>query len=245
MKIGIYVDGANIALNGGYQMRYDVLKKFCTRDGDAIRMNTYMVFDEERGKTDIEYRDRQYGYYNAIRNIGFKVITKPVRWFRDEEGNRYGKGNADLDMAVDIMLQAERLDKIYILSGDGDFKKAINAIQNMGVRVEVIAFKNVSHALQFEADQFQSGYLIPDLTPLQFEGEGYWGEVGSRVRGQVLSVNEGYGFIRMMNTSYGFENVFFHFSELPSGHTARVDFVYEFKLSKSERGLQASAITTV
>lgn len=245
MKIGVYVDGANIALNGGYQMRYDILKKFCARDGDVIRLNTYMFYDEERSKTDQEYRDRQFGYYAAIRNTGFKVITKPVRWFRDEEGNRYGKGNADLDMAVDIMLQGPKLDKVYLLSGDGDFKRLIQALQNLGVRVEVIAFKNISHLLTFEADYFTSGFLIPELTPLQYEGVGNWGEAGSRVRGQVVSLNEGYGFLKMLNDRYQFENIFFHFSELPQMHTTRLDYIYEFTLSRSDRGLQATSISTV
>lgn len=240
MKIGIYVDAANIAMNGGYQMRYDVLKRYCLGGHEAIRMNTYTVYDEERSRTDQEYRDKQFGYYSALRSNGFKVITKAVRWYRDEEGNRYGKGNADLDMAVDIMMQCRGLDKIIILTGDGDFKRVVTAVQNMGVRVEMIAFKNISNQLIYEVDRFTSGYLIPELVPLQKdEGEGYWGEPGSRVRGQVISVHDGYGFLKMMHEDLTTSNVFFHFSELPQGHYTRVDNIYEFTLTKSERGLQA------
>jgi len=245
MKIGIYVDSSNIAMNGGYQMRYDVLRDFCLNGEDVLRLNTYTVFDEERTKLEPEYRDKQFGYYAAIRGTGFKVITKAVKWYKDEDGNRYGKGNADLDMAVDIMTQAPHLDKIYLLSGDGDFKRVVQAVQNMGVRVEVIAFKNVSQQLVHEVDQFTSGYLIPDLTPLQQEGKGFWGEEGSRVRGQVVSLNEGYGFIKMMKLDFSYQNIFFHFSELPQGSFARLDQIYEFKLSKSDRGFQASEMIMV
>ncbi len=32
-KIGVYVDSMNIVRNGGYGMRYEVLRRFATRNG--------------------------------------------------------------------------------------------------------------------------------------------------------------------------------------------------------------------
>jgi len=54
-------------------------------------------------------------------SVGYKVIEKRVKWFVDEAGNRYGKANADLDMAVDVLLQSENLDRVLLITGDGDF----------------------------------------------------------------------------------------------------------------------------
>ena len=67
-----------------------------------------------------------------------------MKWFKDDEGNKVSKANADLDMAVDMLLQSKNLDKMYLLTGDGDFRNVVRAVQNEGVRVEVIAFKNIS-----------------------------------------------------------------------------------------------------
>jgi uncharacterized LabA/DUF88 family protein len=92
-----------------------------------------------------------------VRSYGFKVITKAIRWFEDEEGVRIGKANADLDMAVDILLQSQELDTIYLLTGDGDFKRVVQAVQNMGIRVEIMAFRYISRDLLHEADQYVSG----------------------------------------------------------------------------------------
>ena len=88
-------------------------------------------------------------------------------WYVDETGSRYGKANADLDMAVDALLQSENLDKVLFATGDGDFVQVVKALQNKGCRVEAVAFQNISSNLKREVDLFMSGYLIPNLLPLE------------------------------------------------------------------------------
>jgi uncharacterized LabA/DUF88 family protein len=238
IKIGIYVDSANINRNGGYSMRYDILRNYCARSGYPIRLNTYLPFDKERAETDIEYRNKQYGYYSVLRNFGYKVITKAVRWYYDDE-TRYGKANVDLDMAVDMLIQAKNLDKIFLLTGDGDFIKVVQAVQNMGVRVEIIAFKNISQSLIFESDYFTSGYLIPNLIPIPDQDPEDWAQIDYRVRAMVYAVNEGYGFLRYMDLDFNLREVFFHFSELPPNTYANLDDVFECTLTETPRGIQA------
>ena len=58
-KIGIYVDAVNIARNGGFGMRFDILRDFACRDGgEPVRLNAYVAHDEEKSKTDKEYREK-------------------------------------------------------------------------------------------------------------------------------------------------------------------------------------------
>ena len=167
LNIGVFVDAENIKLNGGFQMRYDVLRRFGSRDGGTLlRLNTYLAFDKERASTDIEYMRKSYAYQQTVREFGWKVIIKEVRRYTDEEGNVSTKANADLDLAVDAMLQAENLDKVLLVTGDGDFLRVVEALQNRGCRVELLAFRNISGDLQRQVDAFYSGYLIPDLLPI-------------------------------------------------------------------------------
>ena len=252
-RIGVYVDSENIRYNGGYAMRYDVLRRFAVRDaGKVLRLNTYMAVDGERMKVDREYRERIRGYQQAVRDLGWKIIEKPVRWFVDEEGNRVSKANADLDLAVDVMLQSERLDQVLLVSGDGDFLQVVRALQNKGCRVEVLAFRNVSRELQHEADAFYSGYLIPGLLPTR-ENRLAWGEVGSRIRGVCSrwEAERGFGFIRFLGeisprlwitdtrqeeSPYG--SAFVHISDLPrdldTDDLPSRDVIFEFDLEPSE-----------
>ncbi|MGH7454282.1 MAG: NYN domain-containing protein [bacterium] len=259
LKVGVYVDVTNIYRNGGNRMRYEVLREFAARDAaELVRLNAYVSFDEERAGQDPEYRARTNNFYSTLRDYGYKVIKKTVRWYQDETGKFYGKANADLDLAVDALLQSENLDRMLIATGDGDFIQVVRALQNKGCRVEIVAFDNVSSELRYEADMFFSGYLIPNLIPPLHESErsagANWGEEGSRVRGVCYwhHKDQPYGFMRFLkridsglwltdtrlpNSPY--ESAYFPDSNLPREINLSMvpsrDYFFEFTLSKSSR----------
>ena len=261
-RIGLYVDVANLARNGGYGMHYDILREFaCRGDAEPIRLNAYVSFDGDRAEYDSAYRKGQEGFYSLLRDFGYKVIQKNVKWYTDEDGNRFGKANADLDLAVDALLQSENIDRVLLATGDGDFVQVVRALQNKGCRVEVVAFKNVSSELRREADMFMSGYLIPYLLPtISGRDDPTWGEIGSRVRGICYNhPGKGYGFLRYMKAiapelwkidsrqeNSPYNSVFFHDSQLPKDvHFSEFpnrNLIFEFELTKAdghESGIQA------
>lgn len=164
-RIGVFVDGSNIKSCGGFGMDYHVLRELAIRDGsEPVRMNTYIAYDEERARTDFDYRVRNQGYHTAVRAAGFKVVIKPVKWFVDSDtGSRVPKSNADLDMAVDMLLQTRRLDQVLLCTGDGDMAKVVQALQDRGIRVSVLAFNNVSHDIRTMSDEYIDGFMIPNL----------------------------------------------------------------------------------
>src|SRR5437868_11154071 len=197
LRSGVYVDVENTTRNGGRGLRFDVLRDFACRDGaDALRLNAYLAYDAERARHDPYYRNNAQRFHFAMRSVGFKVIEKPVQWFTNEDGVRVSKANSDLDLAVDMLLQSEKLDRVVLISGDGDFVQVVRALQNMGCRVELIGFYNVSYVLRCEADLFISGFLVPGLLPQGRDAR--WGELGSRVRGTCRHYNaeRGFGFLR-------------------------------------------------
>ena len=253
-KIGVYVDAANISRNGGQRMQYDILREFACRDGaEAQRLNVYLAYDEERADYNPTYREKAQAYQSALREIGYKVIEKKVKWFEDETGNRYGKANADLDMAVDVLLQSENLDRVMLITGDGDFVQVVRALQNKGCRVETLAFDNISEELKRESDMFLSGYLVPGLLPTR--GDDYftapWGELGSRVRGYCYhhDDNKSFGFMRFLvklspylwktdsrHEDSPYRTAFFHDSSLPDGFNVMKlpsrNYIFEFTLAE-------------
>lgn len=265
MKVGVFVDVANIYMNGGQRMQYDILREFACRDGaEPIRLNAYVTYDTERAEDDEEYRKGALNFHAALRDIGYKVIVKELHWYIDDTGNRIAKANVDLDLAVDALLQSENLDRVLIASGDGDFVQVVRALQNKGCRVEIVGLDNVSGKLKQEADLFISGFLIPDLIPVNYDNRydqpPSWGDVGSRVRGWCYwHSDQGYGFYRFIKnispflwitdtrhpeSPYG--TVFFHDSNLPSSLNPTLlpsrNFVMEFELGKSERGSGIQAV---
>lgn len=271
LRVGVFVDVAYMYRNGGRGMRYDVLREFAGRDdSDLIRLNAYVSYDADRAETDDEYREGVNKFYSTLRDYGFKVIKKFVKWYEDEAGNRYGKANADLDLGVDALLQSENLDRVLIATGDGDFIQVVRALQNKGCRVEAIALDNVSAELRYEVDLFMSGYLIPNLIPTQYDvnrsGQQSWGSLGSRVRGTCYWYNreQGFGFMRFLDRNdrglwltdtrhpeSPYKTVYFHDSNMldnmPPNALPSRDFIFEFELAKSTRqeGWQALDIEMV
>jgi len=193
-------------------MRYDVLVDLANLgDSNMLRANCYLAENRERTKEDRDYRLKLYRYHNILRQCGFKVIKKYVKHFVDDEGILTTKANADMDLAIDALLQARNLDKIILLTGDGDFIRLVQALQNMGCRVEVIAFNNVNSELKEEADSFLSGFLIPGLLPMQNDGADWH-------RGFPINYNadRGFGFMRYYSlhaAGLRAESVFFHCSK--------------------------------
>lgn len=255
-KIGVYVDAANLYRNGGHGMRYEVLRDFAARDsGELVRLNAYVTYDARRAAIDPVFKRGQDGFHSALRDFGYKVIVKQVKWLIDDSGQEYGKANADLDMAVDALLQSENLDRVLLATGDGDFVQVVRALQNRGCRVEVVAFDNVSADLRCEADMFVPGFLIPNLLPIEGNGmDRSWGQEGSRVRGTCYSFQQDkfFGFLRYLrhigpglwNTdtrrdgspymsafAHGSEYHDFDVTQLPSR-----DHIFEFTLAPSDRG---------
>ena len=85
------------------------------------------------------------------RRHDYKVVSKDIRKYGDGKV----KANLDIELVVDMMKTARNLDVAIVVSGDGDFAPAIRAVQEMGVRVEVVSFRgNTSSDLIDVADQF-------------------------------------------------------------------------------------------
>ncbi len=70
---------------------------------------------------------------------GFTVVTKPTKEFTDIHGRKKQKGNVDVELAVDVMEVLERVDHIVIVSGNGDFRRLVEAAQNKCCRVTVVS----------------------------------------------------------------------------------------------------------
>lgn len=263
-KVGIYVDAVNVTMNGGFGLRYDILRKFACRDSATpSRMNVYLAYDERRAKEDESYKNKTRRFSEVLRDFEYKVIKKPLQYYRDEEtGETITKSTVDMDMAVDIVTQADHLDKVVLLTSNGSYVSVVDAVQRKGARVEVIGFDNMSGNLKKEADMYISGYLIPGLLPI--ESPYAWGKPGSRVRGVCydFSHNDGYGFLRFlvdMNenlwvTDSRFEEspyntVFAHISQFEdnfdTSYLPSRDLIFEFDLVENEKGLVAEDIILI
>ena len=151
-NVAVFVDVANIfyaAKAAGVDIDYVTLLKSATAGRDLVRAYAYTGLDPDN--------ENQRNFHDFLRRHDYKVVSKDIRKYGDGKV----KANLDIELVVDMMKTARNLDIAIVVSGDGDFAPAIRAVQEMGVRCEVISFRgNTSSDLIEVAD------LFTDITQL-------------------------------------------------------------------------------
>src|SRR3954471_24701261 len=135
-RIGLFIDGANLyaaARALGFDIDYKRLLDLFAKKGQLIRAFYYTALVEDQE-------------YSPIRPLvdwldynGYTMVTKPTKEFTDAFGRRKIKGNMDIELAIDVMEMAPFLDHIVLFSGDGDFRRLVEAVQQKGKRVSVVS----------------------------------------------------------------------------------------------------------
>jgi len=69
---------------------------------------------------------------------GYTMVTKPTKEFTDPMGAAH-QGNMDIELAIDMLEMAGYMDHAILFSGDGDFRRLVEAVQARGVRVSVVS----------------------------------------------------------------------------------------------------------
>jgi uncharacterized LabA/DUF88 family protein len=145
-NVAMFVDVANMyyaARGQDVDVDYVALLKHATKGRDLIRAYAYTGLDPEN--------ENQRKFIDFLAKNGYKPVVKDIRKF----GDGRMKANLDIELVVDLFRLADRMDIAVIVSGDGDFAPAIRALQDTGVRCEVVSFKpNTSSDLMAVADEF-------------------------------------------------------------------------------------------
>ena len=163
-KIALFIDGSNLyaaARALGFDIDYKNLLELFSSKGQLVRAYYYTALMEDQEYLPIrplvDWLD-----YN-----GYTMVTKPTKEFTDSMGRRKTKGNMDMELAIDVLEMADHLDHAILFSGDGDFRRLVEAVQRRGVRVTVVStFQSsppmVADELRRQADTFIE---LNDLAP--------------------------------------------------------------------------------
>lgn len=135
-KLAIFIDGSNLyaaARSLGFDIDYRLLYEYFAGKGRLVRAFYYTALVEDQEYSPlrplVDWLD-----YN-----GYTMVTKPTKEFTDNQGRRKIKGNMDIELAIDMMEMADNVDHAVLFSGDGDFRRLVEACQRKGVRVTVVS----------------------------------------------------------------------------------------------------------
>lgn len=120
-RVGIFVDVQNIY----YTCRESYGKNF--------DYNSFWKLMEKHYQIDCAFAyaiyrgdEKQNQFQNILRAIGFDVKLKP--FIQRKDGS--AKGDWDVGITIDMLEHGKNLDKVILLSGDGDFALLLGHLKN-------------------------------------------------------------------------------------------------------------------
>jgi uncharacterized LabA/DUF88 family protein len=155
-RLALFIDGSNLytaAKSLGFDIDYKLLRHEFMRRGKMLRAFYYTALLENDDYSPIRPLV-DWLHYN-----GYSMVTKTAKEYTDSQGRRKVKGNMDIELAVDAMELAPRIDHAVIFSGDGDFRPLVESLQRQGVRVSVVSTVRsqppmIADELRRQADNF-------------------------------------------------------------------------------------------
>ena len=108
-RLAIFIDGANLYASAkalGFDIDYKLLRQEFDRRGKLMRAYYYTALMEGEDYSPIRPLV-DWLHYN-----GYCVVTKPAKEYTDTMGRRKVKGNMDIELTIDAMQLAPRLDHV-------------------------------------------------------------------------------------------------------------------------------------
>ncbi|TYL86664.1 NYN domain-containing protein [Bradyrhizobium rifense] len=162
-RIALFIDGPNLyATARSLGLDIDYKRLLCEFEGRGTLLRAYyytpIIEDQE---------------YSSIRPLvdwldynGYTVVTKATKEYVDASGRRKVKGDMHIELAVDVMELAARIDEMVLFSGDGDFRPLVEAVQRRSVRVTVVS--SIASQPPMVADELRrQADVFTDLTELR------------------------------------------------------------------------------
>lgn len=122
LKLGLmdtyaFIDASNIIYgtrNEGWKVDFKKLFKYLTERYECKKIYYFGGKDENNKK--------QADFYKVIDKIGFELVLKPVKIFKQSGGKQVRKANCDVDLTFYAMRDKNLFKRSIFLSGDGDFE---------------------------------------------------------------------------------------------------------------------------
>jgi len=129
-RVAVLIDGENIYLSAKARRGKPNYGKIMSvvNGREVVRAIIYNILPDGVDQSKFIY---------AVNNMGYEIKSKKPRPLPD------GSLKADWDMqiAIDALALANKIDVMVILTGDSDFVPLVYALKSKGVKVEIMSFR--------------------------------------------------------------------------------------------------------
>ncbi|MHC4916693.1 MAG: LabA-like NYN domain-containing protein [Planctomycetota bacterium] len=145
-RVGLFVDVQNMFYSAKHlyqaKINYRRLLEDLSGGRQLVRAVAYLVTKPEVDQT---------AFVDALTRLGYEIKIKYLKIRPDGSA----KGDWAMELSLDVMAMAPRLDTVVLVTGDGDYVPLIDRLKVMGVRTEVVGFpQNTATELMNSAHAF-------------------------------------------------------------------------------------------
>lgn len=165
LRAGVYIDGSNLfwamkimrdddrwRSSEAWRIDFRRLKNYFKRRYDPDFYNYYGV-TADRPTTPEHARSAaaQKRFYASLNRMGYRVVTKPLKYITQDDGAVKTKGDMDIELTMGIVEALDDIDLIILVSGDSDY---LDAIQRFHSQEKYIRIYSFGHVLSWELKDF-------------------------------------------------------------------------------------------
>ncbi|GBD43782.1 hypothetical protein HRbin40_01262 [bacterium HR40] len=162
-RVALFIDGANLYQTAralGFDIDYRRFLKNFSTNCRLLRAYYYTALLDEQEYSPIR------PLVDWLEYNGYTMVTKPLREYTQTSGRRKYKGNMDVEIAVDAMEISPYVQHVVLVSGDGDFRRLVEALQRRGLRVTVVSTIRTQPPMVADELRRQADFFL-DLADLQ------------------------------------------------------------------------------
>ena len=149
-KAAVFIDAANVIYSQRtlkWQIDFKRLMDYLQKNYKLDSVYFYFAY--------LQANKKQQDFFQKLRQWGYKIRTKEVKFIKQSDGTVLKKGNLDVELTIDAVKDIRFYSTAILMSGDSDFHALVRYLQNKNKKVVVISSKgHVSFELLKAADKY-------------------------------------------------------------------------------------------
>lgn len=163
-RVALFIDGGNLyhaAKKLGFKVDYLRLRDYFVQGKELFRAFYYTAYDANQPFI--------MKILDWLRYNDFAVVSKQVKIFSPSSM----KGNLDVELVIDMMINMNSYGTAILFSGDGDFTRCVAELQKNGKKVHVVSTEKttpslLAQELKKQADAFiELADIIPQVEQVE------------------------------------------------------------------------------
>lgn len=141
-KIALFIDAGNLAyMTMALHMRIDYgrFREYFKQYGNLVYAGYYTGVAED----DLGNRKLQ-PLLDWLADHEYTLVTKPTKSYTQSDGSVKVKGNMDTEITYDMAVMSQYVDRLVLVTGDGDFAYPVREIVRKCTPVDVVASREAN-----------------------------------------------------------------------------------------------------